>query len=695
MQCKFFLFSSLLLDNNANVDALDYQGFTPLHIAAKAGNEDICNLLLDKNASPNVKGHRSKTPLHKAKHPKVVQLLVQNGANPYAKMKDKGAPTGLELHSCFDTYIERNADCSKILLDECVATNGQDLDSSDLLVIYDLDLFRHESKRPKEDEEDDEIAALSQLVSLKLYNLLEHPLSEVMLHLKWQCIKKLYWVKFFQYFLFVVALTVLAYMQSEFLVEFDEKQKKNGSNFQQLCLDNTFHQNCYFQQIFHEAKTWRMVIFYLLYFIVAANTIFLIIREALECIYCWKHYGSKEDFLEISLLICTAAYLIAIFASPRLVNLHLSVWSVFLAWIELNLLLGRFPSIGIYIHMFTNVFNKLLLFIMVYSPVLIAFSLAFNLLFPYKQAFDSPLLKILAMMIGEFEYSTFLFFEKDTFQQDKHSYLTTQAIFLLFVMFVSIVIGNLLVALTVSEIGVLTKEGEVIGLEKMALQIVALEDIFINKPTITDCLPSCLEWIETLIKKKTRVFERLKLQQQDKKGIKKYCRQYHEESTKICVRPFEPVFKPTSKEKSKAPQSRAWSSICTFLKSFIYPSDREGSLREESGNALYAEYDVYLYDDNKGTFSELTDFKVPKSSVKRALKLLKDREEQERKLLNAKTTQEKQQDTNLPKTNIPIVNFEGLHYSDVRSCMTQDEMLRVINDMIGTMEHMKQSIESM
>ena len=126
----------------------------------------------------------------------------------------------------------------------------------------------------------------------------------------------------------------------------------------------------------------------------------------MEMAYCWKHYGSKEDFLEISLLICTAAYLIAIFASPRLVNLHLSVWSVFLAWIELNLLLGRFPSIGIYIHMFTNVFNKLLLFIMVYSPVLIAFSLAFNLLLPYKQAFDSPLLKILAMMIGEFEYST-------------------------------------------------------------------------------------------------------------------------------------------------------------------------------------------------------------------------------------------------------------------------------------------------
>ena len=609
-------------------------------------------------------------------------------------MKDKGDPDGLEYHSCFDTYIERNSDCSKILLDECVSTNGQDLDSSDLLVIYDLDLFRHESKRPKEEEEDDEIAALSQLVSLKLYNLLEHPLSEVMLHLKWQCIKKLYWVKFFQYALFVIALTVLAYMQSDFLTRYDENQMKlNKFNVREICLNNAFDSECYFESVFLMTDGWRMAIFYVFYFIVAANTIFLIIRESMEMAYCWKHYGSKEDFLEISLLICTAAYLIAIFASPRLVNLHLSVWSVFLAWIELNLLLGRFPSIGIYIHMFTNVFNKLLLFIMVYSPVFIAFSLAFNLLLPYKQAFDSPLLKILAMMIGEFEYSTFLFFEDETYQQDKNSYITTQAIFFLFVMFVSIVIGNLLVALTVSEIGVLTKEGEVIGLEKMALQIVALEDIFINKPTITDCLPSCLDWIEELVKQKTRVFERLKRESDDTKYSIKFPRIHIDESAKICVRPFEPIFQTSSKKRSSArPGNRVCKSVWSFLKSFVYPSEREGSLREDSGNALYAEYDVYLYDENKGTFSDLTDFKVPKSSVKRALKLLKDREEQERKLVAAKSVQEKQQEVNNAPV-IPKLNFENLDSSKLTgNNMSQQDMLRVLDDVIGVIEQLKQNI---
>ena len=275
------------MDNGADVDAQDYQRFTPLHVASKAGNEEICSLLLERNAAPNVKGHRRKTPLHKAKHPKIVQLLVQNDADPYAKMTDKAEPDGLGIHSCFDTYIERNSDCSKILLDESISTNGQDLDSSDLLVVYDLDIFRHESKRPKEDEEDDEIRALSKLVSLKLYNLLEHPLSEAMLHLKWQCIKKLYWVKFWQYALFVIALTALAYMQSGLLRRYDENldtgRLDNGNiSVREVCLNHTTHPSCYFLPIFQEAETWRMVLFYLFYIFVALNTIFLMIAGAIN-----------------------------------------------------------------------------------------------------------------------------------------------------------------------------------------------------------------------------------------------------------------------------------------------------------------------------------------------------------------------------------------------------------------------------
>ena len=88
----------------------------------------------------------------------------------------------------------------------------------------------------------------------------------------------------------------------------------------------------------------------------------------------------------------------------------------------------------------------------------------------------------------------------------------------------------------------------------------------------------------------------------------------------------------------------------------------------------------------------MIDFKVPKSSVKRALKLLKDREEQERKLVAAKSVQEKQQEVNNAPV-IPKLNFENLESSKLTgNNMSQQDMLRVLDDVIGVIEQLKQNI---
>ena len=48
-----------------------------------------------------------------------------------AAMSEKGEPEGLEVHSCFDNFIGRNSDCSRIILDNSITTNGQELYSND------------------------------------------------------------------------------------------------------------------------------------------------------------------------------------------------------------------------------------------------------------------------------------------------------------------------------------------------------------------------------------------------------------------------------------------------------------------------------------------------------------------------------------------------------------------------------------
>ena len=62
------------------------------------------------------------------------------------------------------------------------------------------------------------------------------------------------------------------------------------------------------------------------------------------------------------------------------------------------LMLGRIPSIGIYIFMSLNILKTLGIFLMVYSPLLIAFAATFYILLPSKPSFTNfpmALIKIL------------------------------------------------------------------------------------------------------------------------------------------------------------------------------------------------------------------------------------------------------------------------------------------------------------
>ena len=75
----------MLIRNGAHVNSVDYQGFTPLHMASKRGHHNIAIILLSSGADPNTPGHRMKTPLHKASSQEMVRLLLRHGANPFAK----------------------------------------------------------------------------------------------------------------------------------------------------------------------------------------------------------------------------------------------------------------------------------------------------------------------------------------------------------------------------------------------------------------------------------------------------------------------------------------------------------------------------------------------------------------------------------------------------------------------------------
>ena len=101
------------------------------------------------------------------------------------------------ISQVFHTLLFRNKNTAGNMLNSWMDTNGQELDSSDLLIIYDLQGFYHEAfgdKNSEPDETHDEVAAHAKMIGVGAKEFLQHPVSEIMLYLKWQRIKRVFQV---------------------------------------------------------------------------------------------------------------------------------------------------------------------------------------------------------------------------------------------------------------------------------------------------------------------------------------------------------------------------------------------------------------------------------------------------------------------------------------------------------------------
>ena len=507
---------------------------TPLYNAVKNGNENIITLLLNSNADPNIQSKSGKTPLYLARSPKHVQLLLNHYADPSIMDNQKT--------SAFKSLLHRSSQIAKVILDYHIETNGEEIDSNNLVLVYNLEFFREENGKREMSRHNDLITHDS--------DLLYHPLIEAMSRLKWNCQSNVRSLWNLIKVIFALSITSIVIGQYGNISTIDRRnctfvqgnQNEANSEGTDFCLP--------------VALGWGVP------FGLASIAVFLLflkeIRQMLG--YGIDYFRKVRNWMDILMILCTAGFL-----SLNLFRFHgfgehhehatriVAAIGIFFVWINIVLLLGEIPKVGVYIGMFTNVSKTLLFFMTIYSPALVAYALCFLVLMPPEvESFGHPwasFLKVMSMLVGELDYSaTFITNEKIPPETSFDYYIwifIIQIMSISFLCFGTIVIMNLLVGLTVSEMSELKSKASHVGWKRKVSELIHHEflemQLTVTKKErtrrLTEEIPSCLSRFH---RKYTKLFHRSSslFEDLENKATKaKYENNEGDEDVKVCVLP--------------------------------------------------------------------------------------------------------------------------------------------------------------
>lgn len=420
------------------VDHRDMRGYTPLHDAASAGCLDALTMLLKAGALVRAKDGNGNTPLHKAAHARSVPCMVallNAGADMAAEDNNGESVLAYTLH-----YLRGTMDA---VFDECLTTNSSKMNTKTLEVSMNfVPLTCSDNKN--------QVQNLKSFVDLGHAKLLSHPLCETFLLLKWMNVRRLFLIEVVVYLLFAIFTTILTF--NKFVWTSSNTNvttliEQRGEDWQEWAED-------------HVTQTWGVKPLPMaadrgLKGIVVTYLVFILIQQLLSLFQNkLQWFNSLSGVLHV--VITVLVMVVVLPPLPQEWQHHLASWLMLLMWTECMLLIGRFPNCGVYVVMFTRVAKVFLRIFLMYFCLLLAFAAAFYVALHYSDltenvVFSNPILtfvKTLTMMIGELDFG------EGFVNGLSHLVFTGHALFLFFVILVSIILSNLLVALAVNDVQV-------------------------------------------------------------------------------------------------------------------------------------------------------------------------------------------------------------------------------------------------
>ncbi|XP_058444280.1 transient receptor potential channel pyrexia [Malaya genurostris] len=435
-----------LISRNADVHAVYRDGRTALHASiVKESRFWDCTLsLLRAKVDVNRADNFGYTPLHIAalnEFSSCVFMLIQYGADITARTNGGVSALSFIIRrtpEIIPKFIDK--------LDTAISVNS-------IHEIGDVDCEIRLDFRPLVPNNDrGETELLLAFIEVGQRRILKHPLCETFLLLKWRRIRKFFLFSLFYHGLFVLLFTTFVL--------------------------GVYVKDCRVQTC--KASAYVPVVGYIVIFL----NLLLMSKEIFQMMHGFVGYVRYwENWLQLSIgigiFLCTLDPTVEISSVPTWQH-HIAAIVIFLAWLELMLLVGRFPVFGLYVQMFQTVAINFSKFLMAYCCLLVAFGLSFCVLFPNYIAFKKilrGLLKTFVMMAGELEFEDIFYGENLKIEYPG----TAHGMFLAFVLLVTVILTNLLVGLAVSDIQGLQQSAGLDRLSRQAELISRLEGLMFSR----------------------------------------------------------------------------------------------------------------------------------------------------------------------------------------------------------------------
>ncbi|KAF0294947.1 Transient receptor potential channel pyrexia [Amphibalanus amphitrite] len=461
----------LLVAAGADLEQTDSAGRSACHLAAGAGHAAALAALAQLGADCGRADSAGNSPLHEAVQsgsglttllalrlsPACLQRANSAGRPPLALAAgpDTARPL-LAAGAAVDAatllaLLQRAPDAVPAALDSCVTTNDAPLESSTLEVSVTFSAFCGGSPATED-------RLLAAVVASQQFHLLKHDAVEPFLHAKWCRVRHLYYVNL----ALCAALTLMV----------------SGYCWARL------------GRASDGAQTALAVGVAPLAAIMAVREVFQVVHDP------HQYVRSFENWVEVLLLMLIGALLAAHGGtSDRFHWLeHTVAWTLPTAWLELTLMLGRFPTFGVYINMFVSAARRLMLFVLLLTPLVIGFAVGFHVLLgapstgqddvwgPFMTLPVSHITTTM-MMVGEYNYD-------DVFLGSGFG-ASAGPLLALFIALMSIMAVNLLIGMTVADTRGVFREAKLQSLRHTAVQVLQVETV-LRSTLLRALLPSRL-----------------------------------------------------------------------------------------------------------------------------------------------------------------------------------------------------------